>query len=284
MGTHRSARPLVPDRAGSSVGRGAHVPPRPHEGREVLGQPAPVPDDFDPGAYKGGFRGGDEEPVMTMEISPDVARWFPEYYPLRDRRPLRGGWERVELIASSNEWAASLLLQLGAGVRKVEPAELETAARELAKGSLRSSVMLLRGLLDRVALHVHELVALSARGERERERRALAPCRVDPDAAVVHVHQLRAEVQAHAGAAVLPSSRSRRSGGSARRCGGCRSKRSRSLCRRRRRAARRRPRWPEPTRLRGSEYLSAFSIRCRRTRATFVSSQGHFKVVRHIRG
>ena len=100
----------------------------------ILDERAPVPDDFDPSAYKGGFRGGPEEPVMTMEISPDVARWFSEYYPLRDREPLADGWERVELIASSNEWAASLLLQLGDGVRKVEPPELEAAARELAEG------------------------------------------------------------------------------------------------------------------------------------------------------
>ena len=98
----------------------------------ILDEPAEVPDDFDPSAYKGGFRGGDEEPVMTMEISPDVARWFPEYYPLRSRTALRKGWERVELIASSEPWAATLLVQLGAGVRNVEPKEMAAAARELA--------------------------------------------------------------------------------------------------------------------------------------------------------
>ena len=98
----------------------------------MLDEAADVPDDFDPSRYKGGFKGGEEEPVMTMEIAPDVARWFPEYYPLKAREQLSDGWERVELIASSEAWAAALLLQLGAGVRNVEPKEMATAAQELA--------------------------------------------------------------------------------------------------------------------------------------------------------
>jgi predicted DNA-binding transcriptional regulator YafY len=46
---------------------------------------------------------------------------------------LSDGWSRVELTASGEVWAATLLLQLGTGVRNVEPKELEGAARELAE-------------------------------------------------------------------------------------------------------------------------------------------------------
>jgi hypothetical protein len=98
----------------------------------MLDRPAPVPDDFDPGRYKGAFRGGDDQPVMSMEISPDVARWFSEYYPIQASEPAADGWQRVELIASGEAWAATLLLQLGSGVRNVEPDTLEVTARELA--------------------------------------------------------------------------------------------------------------------------------------------------------
>jgi proteasome accessory factor C len=100
----------------------------------MLDEPASVPDDFDPSRYKGGFRGGDEQPVMSMEISPDTARWFSEYYPIRTKEGLSDGWERVELIASGEMWAATLLLQLGAGVRNVEPPALAAVARDLASG------------------------------------------------------------------------------------------------------------------------------------------------------
>jgi proteasome accessory factor C len=98
----------------------------------ILDEPAPVPDDFDLSRYKGGFKGGDDEPVMAMEISPEVAHWFAEYYPLTDRARLDDGWERVELIASTETWGATLILQLGTGVRNVEPKEMESAARDLA--------------------------------------------------------------------------------------------------------------------------------------------------------
>ena len=98
----------------------------------VLETPAPVPEDFDPSRYKGAFVGGDEEPLMTLEIAPGVARWFSEYYPVRSKEALPDGWERVEMIASGPAWAARLILQLGAGVRNIQPAELDGAARELA--------------------------------------------------------------------------------------------------------------------------------------------------------
>ncbi|MGH2755542.1 MAG: helix-turn-helix transcriptional regulator [Actinomycetota bacterium] len=104
----------------------------------ILDADAPVPDDFDPSRYRGAFVGGDEEPVMSMEIAPAVARWFSEYYPIRSNERMSDGWERVEMIASGPVWAAKLLLQLGAGVRNVQPGELDAAARELA-GSIAAN-------------------------------------------------------------------------------------------------------------------------------------------------
>ena len=70
---------------------------------------------------------------MTIEISPEVARWFGDYYHPRSSEELADGWHRVELAASSRRWAATLLLQLGAGVRAVEPHETRDEARRLAR-------------------------------------------------------------------------------------------------------------------------------------------------------
>ncbi|HEX2294778.1 MAG TPA: WYL domain-containing protein, partial [Actinomycetota bacterium] len=90
---------------------------------EILDHAADVPDDFDPEAYRHAFRERGDEATVTMEISPDVARWFADYYHPRSTEPLGDGWQKVELAASSRRWAATLLLQLGAGVRNVEPRE-----------------------------------------------------------------------------------------------------------------------------------------------------------------
>lgn len=97
-----------------------------------LDQLAEVPDDFDPERYKGAFVGGEGQPTVSFEISPDVARWFEDYYPVVSSKSLRAGWRRVELIASSERWAAMLLLRLGDGVRKVEPEDIRSAARRIA--------------------------------------------------------------------------------------------------------------------------------------------------------
>ncbi|HEX2296853.1 MAG TPA: WYL domain-containing protein, partial [Actinomycetota bacterium] len=53
------------------------------------------------------------------------------YHP-RSTEPLGDGWQKVELAASSRRWAATLLLQLGAGVRNVEPRETLDEAQRLA--------------------------------------------------------------------------------------------------------------------------------------------------------
>jgi proteasome accessory factor C len=103
----------------------------------ILDEPADVPEDFDPEVYKNAFRERGDEATLAMEISPEVARWFADYYHPRSAETLPDGWQRVELAASSRRWAATLLLQLGAGARNVEPRqtleEAESLARHIAR-------------------------------------------------------------------------------------------------------------------------------------------------------
>ena len=98
----------------------------------LLEEPAVVPDDFDPGRYRGAWRGGAGGTTMTLEVSPEVARWFEEYYPTTASKELTDGWHRYELTASSDTWAATLLLRLGRGARNVQPDAVVDAARTLA--------------------------------------------------------------------------------------------------------------------------------------------------------
>lgn len=100
---------------------------------EVLEEPANVPDDFDPARYQGAFRGGPDQQTMTMEISPQVARWFEDYYPVQQAEDLADGWRKVELIVGGERWAASLLLRLGASARAVAPDSMAEAAGLLAR-------------------------------------------------------------------------------------------------------------------------------------------------------
>jgi proteasome accessory factor C len=99
----------------------------------MLDAAADVPKEFDVDRYRGAFLRRDEVgPEMTIEISPAVARWFEEYYPVSDSRPLPDGWRSIRLPYSGERWAATLLLQLGADIRDVDPPEVLAAARDLA--------------------------------------------------------------------------------------------------------------------------------------------------------
>jgi proteasome accessory factor C len=100
---------------------------------EVLETDADVPDDFDPDRYRGVFSGNSGEPTISFEISPEISRWFQDYYPVFSATEQPDGWTRVELVASGAHWAASLLIRLGAGVRNVEPPEMLDEARALAE-------------------------------------------------------------------------------------------------------------------------------------------------------
>lgn len=99
----------------------------------ILDEPAAVPDDFDPEVYKDAFRERGDEATLTMEVSPEVARWFADYYHPRSAETLADGWHRVEIAVSSTRWAATLVLQLGAGARRVEPPAVLSEARRLAR-------------------------------------------------------------------------------------------------------------------------------------------------------
>ncbi|HET7483698.1 MAG TPA: WYL domain-containing protein [Actinomycetota bacterium] len=92
-----------------------------------------VPDDFDPERYRGAFVGDETQEHVTFEISPAAARWFEDYYPVATSAELDDGWRRVTLLSSGTRWAATLLLRLGADVRKVEPEAVMQEARTLAE-------------------------------------------------------------------------------------------------------------------------------------------------------
>lgn len=100
----------------------------------ILEEAADVPDEFDAARYRGAFVHREHDgPFMEVEISPEVARWLGEYYPVAESRPLPDGWTAVRLAYSGERWAATLLLQLGADVRNVRPSEVLDAARALAR-------------------------------------------------------------------------------------------------------------------------------------------------------
>jgi proteasome accessory factor C len=100
---------------------------------ELTDESSNPPSDFDPGRYGRAFvaRGG--ERTISLEVSPAVARWFGDYYPVTAVRKLDDSWQRVELAADSDHWAAIVVLRLGKEVRAVQPESVAASARELAR-------------------------------------------------------------------------------------------------------------------------------------------------------
>jgi proteasome accessory factor C len=98
----------------------------------VLDAHADVPDDFDAHSYSGAFRERPGQPVASFEISPQVARWFEEYYPVRSATTLDDGWRAVELAYTKPQWVAALVLSIGDGVRNVQPDGVAAAVRDAA--------------------------------------------------------------------------------------------------------------------------------------------------------
>lgn len=96
------------------------------------GEDAPAPEDFDAEKYKGAFVGREGLAVLKMEISPEAARWFEDYYPVKEATDSSDGWRAVELYSSSDRWAAEVVLKLGRHVRSIEPDSVVATARELA--------------------------------------------------------------------------------------------------------------------------------------------------------
>ncbi len=71
---------------------------------------------------------------VTLELSPS-ASWVADYYPVRDVRQLRRGLRATFPVADAG-WLTSLLLRLGAQVRKVTPPEAAAAALAAAQEAL----------------------------------------------------------------------------------------------------------------------------------------------------
>ncbi|HJR44478.1 MAG TPA: WYL domain-containing protein [Actinomycetota bacterium] len=98
----------------------------------VTDESAAPPDDFDAERYKGAFVGREGQPVVAMDISPDAARWFEDYYPVASSAAVADGWRRVELQSSGDRWAATLVLRLGSQVRNVVPDSVTKTAHSMA--------------------------------------------------------------------------------------------------------------------------------------------------------
>jgi len=97
----------------------------------VMDERAEIPEDLDPERYRGAFLGGGSM-TLRFEISPVLARWFEDYYPVLGAETLADGWRRVELGIGAPRWGAMLLLRLGGDVRAVDPPTIEDEARTLA--------------------------------------------------------------------------------------------------------------------------------------------------------
>lgn len=98
----------------------------------VTDEPADVPGDFDPERYRRGWRGDGGDLTLALEISPQAAAWFEDYYPVASSRRLDDGWVAVELVASGVRWAATLIVRLGPHARAVRPDDVVAEARSLA--------------------------------------------------------------------------------------------------------------------------------------------------------
>jgi proteasome accessory factor C len=99
---------------------------------EVLDLPATIPDDFDASAYQGAFIGTTGQRSFSIEISPEAALWFEDYYPVASSESLDDGWKRLELVTANPRWAAILILRLGPEARRISPQSILEHTRSLA--------------------------------------------------------------------------------------------------------------------------------------------------------
>jgi proteasome accessory factor C len=99
---------------------------------QVLNIETHIPDDFDATRYAGAFSASEATPRVSLEISPEAARWFEDYYPVTSSETLADGWRRLKLVASSDRWAAGIVVRLGPHVRAVKPRSVTKEARRLA--------------------------------------------------------------------------------------------------------------------------------------------------------
>jgi proteasome accessory factor C len=99
---------------------------------KVLEEGAEIPADFDPERYRGAFMDRPDERLVSFEISPAAAKWFEDYYPVREAKDVADGWRAITLASNSDRWPALLALRLGDDVRKIGPPEVLKTAQALA--------------------------------------------------------------------------------------------------------------------------------------------------------
>lgn len=88
------------------------------------------------------YRPAEGDPLVVIDVSPQAA-WISDHVVLADRRPAatdgasaKEGWLRLEFRAATLDWAARLVLRLGAQARVVEPAALADLVRQRATALL----------------------------------------------------------------------------------------------------------------------------------------------------
>jgi proteasome accessory factor C len=91
-----------------------------------------IPRDLDMTKYESVYVEGPGALPVVLDVSPDVASWVAEYYPLNSQEPQKDGWIRLRLTAGGTAWLERLLLRLGPQARVVEPESLRVAVRDLA--------------------------------------------------------------------------------------------------------------------------------------------------------
>jgi proteasome accessory factor C len=99
---------------------------------KVLEEVVEAPSDLDLTKYESLYVQGPGAVPVVLDVSPDVASWVAEYYPLDSQEPQKDGWIRLRLTAGGMAWLERLLLRLGAQARVVEPASLKAAVKDLA--------------------------------------------------------------------------------------------------------------------------------------------------------
>jgi proteasome accessory factor C len=98
----------------------------------VLDTDVEVPQDLDLTKYESLYVQGPGALPVVLDVSPDVASWVAEYYPLDSQEPQSDGWIRLRLTAGGTAWLERLLLRLGPQARVIEPPSLKAAVKDLA--------------------------------------------------------------------------------------------------------------------------------------------------------
>ena len=94
-------------------------------------------DEVDLSKYESVYVQAPDATEVSVEISPEAARWVTEYYPLGGQETLPDGWVRVVLSAGGTAWLERLLLRLGPHARSVQPLWLADNVKAMAERILK---------------------------------------------------------------------------------------------------------------------------------------------------